>query len=80
MGGPADRRACAPERAPGAWLSDAAAIAVLDPNHAARACRQGETMGEIFFRGNLVMKGYLKNALATEEALRWRLVPPAIWR
>jgi long-subunit acyl-CoA synthetase (AMP-forming) len=37
-------------------------------------------MGEIFFRGNLVMKGYLKNALATEEALRWRLVPPAIWR
>ena len=28
----------------------------------------GETMGEIFFRGNLVMKGYLKNAQATEEA------------
>ena len=25
-------------------------------------------MGEIFFRGNLVMKGYLKNAQATEEA------------
>ena len=28
----------------------------------------GETMGEIFFRGNLLMKGYLKNAQATEEA------------
>jgi len=28
----------------------------------------GETMGEIFFRGNVVMKGYLKNAQATEEA------------
>ena len=28
----------------------------------------GETMGEIMFRGNLVMKGYLKNAKATAEA------------
>ena len=28
----------------------------------------GETMGEIMFRGNLVMKGYLKNPKATEEA------------
>jgi len=28
----------------------------------------GLTMGEIFFRGNLVMKGYLKNPQATEEA------------
>ncbi|MGH8727018.1 MAG: acyl-CoA synthetase [Burkholderiales bacterium] len=28
----------------------------------------GETMGEIFFRGNLTMKGYLKNPKATEEA------------
>ncbi len=29
-----------------------------------------ETMGEVMFRGNLVMKGYLKNAKATEEAFR----------
>lgn len=29
----------------------------------------GETMGEIMFQGNLVMKGYLKNEKATDEAL-----------
>jgi fatty-acyl-CoA synthase len=28
----------------------------------------GQTMGEIVFRGNIVMKGYLKNAKATEAA------------
>ncbi|MBM3490492.1 MAG: acyl-CoA synthetase [Alphaproteobacteria bacterium] len=30
--------------------------------------RDGETMGEVFMRGNIVMKGYLKNAKATREA------------
>ncbi|MBI2316107.1 MAG: acyl-CoA synthetase [Betaproteobacteria bacterium] len=30
--------------------------------------RDGETMGEIMFRGNITMKGYLKNPKATEEA------------
>jgi fatty-acyl-CoA synthase len=30
----------------------------------------GEAMGEVFFRGNIVMKGYLKNPRATEEAFR----------
>jgi fatty-acyl-CoA synthase len=30
----------------------------------------GETMGEIMFRGNITMKGYLKNPSATEEAFR----------
>ena len=29
----------------------------------------GTTMGEIMFRGNIVMKGYLKNPAATEAAL-----------
>jgi fatty-acyl-CoA synthase len=28
----------------------------------------GETMGEIMFRGNITMKGYLKNPQATDEA------------
>jgi fatty-acyl-CoA synthase len=28
----------------------------------------GATMGEIFMRGNIVMKGYLKNPRATDEA------------
>ncbi|MEM6574379.1 MAG: AMP-binding protein [Pseudomonadota bacterium] len=30
--------------------------------------KDGETIGEIMFRGNVVMKGYLKNPSATEEA------------
>ncbi len=30
----------------------------------------GETLGEVFFRGNVVMKGYLKNKAASEEAFR----------
>jgi fatty-acyl-CoA synthase len=30
----------------------------------------GETMGEIMFRGNITMKGYLKNKPATDEAFR----------
>ena len=30
--------------------------------------RDGATMGEVFLRGNIVMKGYLKNAKASEEA------------
>jgi fatty-acyl-CoA synthase len=41
---------------------------VFDPNTLLPVPRDGETMGEIFFRGNITMKGYLKNALATEEA------------
>jgi fatty-acyl-CoA synthase len=30
----------------------------------------GQTMGEVFFRGNIVMRGYLKNPTATEEAFQ----------
>jgi fatty-acyl-CoA synthase len=30
--------------------------------------RDGESMGEVMFRGNVVMKGYLKNKAATEKA------------
>ncbi len=44
------------------------AITVRDPVSMEPVPWDGETMGEIMFRGNLVMKGYLKNPKATEEA------------
>ena len=44
------------------------AITVLDPQTLHPVPADGQTMGEIFFRGNLLMKGYLKNPQATEEA------------
>jgi fatty-acyl-CoA synthase len=44
------------------------AIDVVDPNTLAPAPHDGATMGEIVFRGNIVMKGYLKNPSATAEA------------
>ncbi len=44
------------------------AITVLDPETMLPVPADGETMGEIFFRGNIVMKGYLKNPTATAEA------------
>jgi fatty-acyl-CoA synthase len=43
-------------------------LTVLDPNTMERVPADGETLGEVMFRGNVVMKGYLKNAAATEEA------------
>ena len=43
-------------------------VTVLDPDTMQPVPADGETMGEIFFRGNVVMKGYLKNPAATEEA------------
>jgi len=44
------------------------AVRVLDPETMQPVPADGETMGEIFFRGNIVMKGYLKNPQATAEA------------
>ncbi len=44
------------------------AVRVLDPETMLPVPADGETMGEIFFRGNVVMKGYLKNPAATQEA------------
>jgi fatty-acyl-CoA synthase len=41
---------------------------VLDPQTMQPVPLDGETMGEIMFRGNITMKGYLKNPKATEEA------------
>ena len=44
-------------------------LAVLDPNTMQPVPADGTTMGEIMFRGNVVMKGYLKNPKATADAL-----------
>jgi len=44
------------------------AMDVLDPKTLKPVPRDGKSMGEIFFRGNITMKGYLKNPQATEEA------------
>ncbi len=41
---------------------------VLDPATMQPVPRDGQTMGEIFFRGNITMKGYLKNPQATADA------------
>jgi fatty-acyl-CoA synthase len=44
----------------GLMVADAQSLAPVDAD--------GETMGEVFMRGNIVMKGYLKNPKATAEA------------
>ena len=44
------------------------AVVVLDPDTLLPVPADGETMGEIMFRGNIVMKGYLKNPRATQAA------------
>jgi fatty-acyl-CoA synthase len=43
-------------------------LMVADPETLNPVPLDGETMGEVFMRGNIVMKGYLKNPKATEEA------------
>ncbi len=43
-------------------------LAVMDPLSMEPVPADGETLGEVMFRGNIVMKGYLKNPKATEEA------------
>nr|WP_315194107.1 acyl-CoA synthetase [uncultured Aquabacterium sp.] len=45
-------------------------IAVMDPETLKPVPADGETMGEIMFRGNITMKGYLKNPKATQDAFR----------
>jgi 3-(methylthio)propionyl---CoA ligase len=41
---------------------------VLDPNSMIPVARDGETLGEVMMRGNVIMKGYLKNKTSTEKA------------
>jgi fatty-acyl-CoA synthase len=43
-------------------------VTVMDPATMQPVPADGETMGEIMFRGNITMKGYLKNPKATQEA------------
>jgi len=45
-------------------------VSVMDPETMRPVPADGETMGEIMFRGNITMKGYLKNAKATQAAFR----------
>jgi fatty-acyl-CoA synthase len=44
------------------------ALTVADPVSLVPVPADGTTMGEVFMRGNVVMKGYLKNEKATDEA------------
>jgi fatty-acyl-CoA synthase len=43
-------------------------MTVVDPQTQEQTPADGQTMGEIVFRGNIVMKGYLKNPSATSQA------------
>ena len=45
-------------------------LAVMDPETMEKTPADGETIGEVMFRGNIVMKGYLKNPTASAEAFR----------
>ncbi|WP_137939631.1 acyl-CoA synthetase [Chitinivorax sp. B] len=44
------------------------AVTVMNPDTMQPVPADGQTMGEVMFRGNIVMKGYLKNPAATAEA------------
>ena len=43
-------------------------LAVMDPETMQPVPNDGESMGEVMFRGNVIMKGYLKNPKATKES------------
>jgi fatty-acyl-CoA synthase len=64
---PADQRAQL-KRRQGVSYPLQEAITVIDPETMREVPRDGETVGEVMFRGNIVMKGYLKNEKATNEA------------
>nr|WP_067287033.1 acyl-CoA synthetase [Marinobacterium profundum] len=44
-------------------------LMVADPESLQQVPKDGQTIGEIMMRGNLVMKGYLKNPATTQESL-----------
>ena len=45
-------------------------LTVMDPETMTRVPADGETMGEVMFRGNIVMKGYLKNPKASADSFK----------
>lgn len=52
----------------GVGFSVVEGLTVMDPETMEEVPKDGETIGEVMFRGNLTMKGYLKNPAATEAA------------
>jgi fatty-acyl-CoA synthase len=64
---PADQRAQL-KRRQGVPYPLEEAVTVIDPETMREVPRDGETIGEVMFRGNIVMKGYLKNEKATQDA------------
>ena len=50
-------------------------LTVMDPETMQKTPADGETIGEVMFRGNIVMKGYLKNQQGDRGGVRRRLVP-----
>ena len=64
---PADERAALKARQ-GVNYAVLEELSVRDPETLEPVRPDGEHMGEVMFRGNVVMKGYLKNDSATEEA------------
>jgi fatty-acyl-CoA synthase len=52
----------------GVTIAPLEGLEVMDPETMKPVPRDGETMGEVMFRGNVVMKGYLKNPKSTQAA------------
>jgi fatty-acyl-CoA synthase len=64
-----DKHACAAKKArQGVRYHALDALAVMDPETLEPVPADGMTLGEVMFRGSIVMKGYLKNPKATREA------------
>ena len=64
---PTDERAALKARQ-GVRYSVVEGLDVMDPKTMKPTPADGETIGEVMFRGNVVMKGYLKNPKATKDS------------